>query len=331
MVGEALTRLTGLVDRLNGYTRQMFAAGPSPDLPYVLRPGIETTIVGIPLRVNALGLRGPETSREPAPGTFRVLVLGDSVVFGQGVAEEATFPAVLATRLAALRGTPVEALNAGVQGYDTVAEAAFLEGAGAALAPQAVVVGMSLNDYDMAPGYDATGVLTRRAPGDAPPGILARSEFLLLLRWLAAWSQGRLMTQVLSRTAGEPPPAIGPDVAAAVDRAVAAEHLRFYHQPEPARWARVRDGLARMRAAAEARGVPLVVAIFPESYQVGVAEPDTTPQRRILALCAEVGVRCVDLLPAFSAAGGALFQDAQHPNAQGLAIAAETTAAAFAH
>jgi lysophospholipase L1-like esterase len=330
VAGEVLARATGLVDRLNGYARQLFAAGPSADLPYVLRPDLETPVAGHVVRVNQLGLRGPETSSEPAAGVLRVLVLGDSVVFGQGVDEDATFPAVLASRLAARRGGEVEALNAGVQGYDTVAEAAFLGARGLALGPGAIVVGMSLNDYDMAPGYDATGVLTRRDPGDAPPDLLARSEFVLLLRWLYAWSRGRLMTQVLTRAAGQSTPAIDANVAAAVDRAVAAEHLRFYHDPEPARWARVRDGLTRMRDLARAGGVALVVAVFPESYQVGVAEPDTTPQQRILALCADVGVRCIDLLPAFRAASGPLFQDAQHPNAHGLAIAADRVAEALA-
>jgi hypothetical protein len=44
-------------------------------------------------------------------------------------------------------------LNAGAQGYDTVAEAAFLAGPGIALCPQGVVVGMSFNDYDPATAY----------------------------------------------------------------------------------------------------------------------------------------------------------------------------------
>ena len=68
----------------------------------------------------------------------------------------------MARRLADGWKVSVEALNAGAQGYDTVAEAAFLDGPGAALAPDGVVVGMSLNDYDPAPAYDPTGVLRRK-------------------------------------------------------------------------------------------------------------------------------------------------------------------------
>jgi len=324
VTGEVLARTLGIVDRLNGYTRQLFDRGPTQELPYRLRAGIEVASGGVSVRVNALGLRGPTTTAAPAPGTVRVLVLGDSVVFGQGVDDDATLPAALARRLGERWRMRVEALNAGVQGYDTVAEAAFLDGPGAALGPHGVVVGMSLNDYDPAPAYDATGVLTRRAPAAAPTGLLARSELLLLLRWLRSWSRGELQTQMFERASPEP------GGTASLDRMVAAEHQRFYRDPDPALWNRLRGGLGALRDAATARGLWLVVAVLPESWQIGVATPDTTPQQRLLALCRELAIACVDVAPAFAAAGGELFQDAQHPNARGLAVAAEAIAASLA-
>ena len=326
--GEVLARGLGLVDRLNGYARQLFERGPSAELPYRLRPGVEVSFAGVRVRVNRLGLRGPDVSETPAVGTTRVLMLGDSVVFGQGVAEEATVSARLAVRLTERWQRPVEVLNSGAQGYDTVAEAAFLAGPGLALTPSGVVVGMSLNDYDRAPAYDPTGVLTRHVDVGASPRLLARSEFLLLLRWLRAWSRGELLTQLLERRAPEPAPAAAPSGGAgALDRLVADEHLRFYRAPDPQLWARLRGGLERLRATAAAHGLWLVVAIFPESYQIGVPSPDVGPQQRLLALCADVGVGCLDLGPPFVAAGGDLFQDTQHPNARGLAVAADAIAA----
>src|SRR5215468_4839346 len=99
VTGELLARTLDVVDRLNGYTRLLYRAGPTVDLPYVLRPGIETTFFGAPVRVNHLGLRGPEVESRPRPGVHRVLVLGDSVVFGAGVAEDEALPAVLGRRL----------------------------------------------------------------------------------------------------------------------------------------------------------------------------------------------------------------------------------------
>jgi hypothetical protein len=323
--GELLARGFGIVDGLNGYTRQLFTAGPSAELPYRLRPGVEIRLGAVRVRVNSLGLRGPEIAREPAPGVRRILVLGDSIVFGQGVAEDATLSAGLAHRL----GGPVETVNAGAQGYDTVAEAAFLAGPGLALAPAGVVVGMSLNDYDPAPVYDPTGVLTRRPSGTPARGLLAHSEFLLLLRWLRTWSRGDLFTQILERSSQDNAQEVPPAASASLDRLVANEHLRFYRDPDPALWSRLRGGLTRLRDTAAAHGLWLLVAVFPESYQIGVAPPDLTPQRRLAVLCQELGVRCLDLAPAFAAAGGELFQDAQHPNARGLAVAADAIATAI--
>ena len=326
--GEILARALGLVDRLNGYTRQLFERGPDPAVPYRLRPGVEVALGAVRVRVNAHGLRGPEVAAAPQPGTERVLVLGDSVVFGQGVGEDETLSARLSRALGARWGRPVEALNAGAQGYDTVAEAAFLAGPGRALRPSGVVVGMSLNDYDRAPAYDATGVLTRAGTDTAEPGLLDRSEFLLLLRWLRSWSRGELLTQMLERRGGaHASPAA--DGAAALDRLVAAEHLRFYRNPDPVLWARLRDALAALRDAAAAQGVWLAVAVFPESWQLAAATADATPQQKLLAVCTELQIRCLDLQPAFAAAGGDLFQDAQHPNAKGLEVAADAIAAAL--
>lgn len=326
--GEAVTRLFDVVDLLNGYARQLFTAGPSAELPYRLRPGVEVMVAGATVHVNAAGLRGPEVTATPAAGVTRVLVLGDSVVFGQGVGDDATLPAVLAERLKSRWQQPVEVLNAGVQGYDTVAEAAFLAGPGLALHPHQVVVGMSLNDYDQAPAYDATGVLSRRAVGQPRPGLIARSEFMLLLRWLYAWTRGELLTQLLERAsqkqAATPAPA-----NPTLDQFVIDEHTRFYSAPPAAEWSRLRDAMQRLRDTAAAAHLPLLIAILPESYQVGTPTPDLTAQQRISTLCKELAVRCLDLQPSLQAVGGSLFQDVQHPNAQGLAIAADAIAAAL--
>jgi lysophospholipase L1-like esterase len=328
--GELLARVLGIVDRLNGYTRQLFVRGPSADLPYRLRPGLETALFGIPVRVNQLGFRGPDITTPPGAGVRRVVVLGDSVVFGQGVREDETVAARLARRLAATGTERVEVWNAGVQGYDTVAQAALLESVVLGLHPAVVVVGMSLNDYDPAPAYDPTGVLTRRPPGEAP-AVLERSEFLLLLRWAVAFARGRLYTQMLEAAPAAPPaPVTAGGAPHPLDRLVAAEHLRFYAAPDPVLWERLEEALAKLGRLARAASVRLLVAIFPESYQVGVAAPDLMPQRKLLALCRAAEVTCLDLQPAFAAAGGTLFQDAQHPSARGHAVAADAIAAALA-
>jgi hypothetical protein len=63
---------------------------------------------GAPVRTNAYGFRGPEWAVPKPPGTFRVMVLGDSLSFGNLVAYEDTFAARLQDALRAQRegGTP---------------------------------------------------------------------------------------------------------------------------------------------------------------------------------------------------------------------------------
>lgn len=103
-----------------------------------------------PVRVNALGLRGPEVSAEKPAGERRVLALGDSMVYGQGVAEEDTVPAQLEAMLneRAADGETWRVVNAGHRAYATHQELALLEELGARIAPDVVVLFWFDNDFD---------------------------------------------------------------------------------------------------------------------------------------------------------------------------------------
>jgi len=95
------------------------------------------------VRINGLGLRGRETSLAKPPGTRRVVVLGDSFVFGVGVDEEHLFT----SRLAALLGPAVEVLNLGVSGYSTDQEYILFQELGPRLGPDLVILVVCDNDF----------------------------------------------------------------------------------------------------------------------------------------------------------------------------------------
>jgi lysophospholipase L1-like esterase len=107
--------------------------------------GFLTNVVEYNTRVeiNELGLRGPPVRNEPDGA--RIVMLGDSMVFGQGVEADQSIAGRLQARLNehALR---VEVLNAGVRGYGTIHEAAWLRSYGARLAPKVVVLGVFLGN-----------------------------------------------------------------------------------------------------------------------------------------------------------------------------------------
>jgi len=321
VTGEVLARLLDVVDRLNGYHRVLFASAPGTAVPYRLRPGVETTFLGSPVRVNTLGFRGAEHARRPRAGVRRVLLLGDSVVFGAGVGEDETLAVALQRRLDAGSGAVYEVINGGVPGFDLTAAVELLAAAGLSLEPETVVLGVSLNDFDVAAVYHPLGILTRQPSRS----VLDRSEFATLLLWLVDYARGRLAFQVLDSI--RPPRGEAAATArTAIGRAVHRRHLRFYHDPDPPRWHRLRLALERLRALTDSHDLRTHVVVFPEEFQVIDSEPDLTPQQRLVALCGEVGLRCIDLWPAFAAAGTGLFSDVQHPNARGLAVAASAIA-----
>jgi lysophospholipase L1-like esterase len=101
----------------------------------------------VDFRINGHGLRGPEVPLEKAPETLRVLVLGDSITFGDGVRYEDTYPARLEELLGSrMSGKKVQVVNAGVQAYGTRHAVALFRSRAMAFDPDVVILGFYLND-----------------------------------------------------------------------------------------------------------------------------------------------------------------------------------------
>jgi hypothetical protein len=93
-----------------------------------LRPHAQATHDGISYATNDDGLREAyDYALEKPPGVRRVILLGDSFVFGWGLPLEHTMGHQLASLL---DGTRWEVLNMGVPGYNTTHEVSFLEDRG---------------------------------------------------------------------------------------------------------------------------------------------------------------------------------------------------------
>lgn len=119
---------------------------------------------GVPARTNSLGFRDTrEYSLAKPPGTFRILVLGDSVTFGHGALHETSYPYLLEQRLREWRpDVNWQVWNLGVPGYNTAQELAYLREVGERYAPDLVIVGVFPNDF--------TGV-----EPDLNPGLIDRA------------------------------------------------------------------------------------------------------------------------------------------------------------
>jgi lysophospholipase L1-like esterase len=115
------------------------------------RPGAHfDSLYGVKVDINSKGMRDFEYAYEKPPGTFRILVLGDSVTFGWGVPMEDTYPKMLEKELNARGGgVHYQVLNAGTGNYGTREEAVFLREEGLKYSPDMIILAFFVNDAEM--------------------------------------------------------------------------------------------------------------------------------------------------------------------------------------
>lgn len=126
-----------------------------PDLIYRLPPHARGTDVkeefAVRIETNSQGLRDREYSPTPGDGVLRrVLVLGGSMTFAEGVEAEQTFPKVLEHELARGHGPGrFEVINAAIRGYGTDQELILFERLIPIYRPdEALLAFFSTNDFD---------------------------------------------------------------------------------------------------------------------------------------------------------------------------------------
>jgi len=270
----------------------------TPGLDYELRPGAISTQRGVEIAVNSAGLRGPDIRDPRAPGSFRLLVLGDSVSFGLGVQERDTWPRVLESRLRVARPElDVEVLNHSVSGYGTLDEALVLEARIDVLQPDLVVLGYCLNDPEQAPIQ----------------GLRA------YFHEAAVWQHSALARLVASTLR---------------ERAIArsGDTIRWLHEPRGDSWTVVRESLMRIERTASVRGVPVLVAVFPMfgPHDRWADYPWSDVNAFVAAESHSVGFGTIDILSAYAGSGltsAELRVDESPASAEGHALAAGAIAA----
>jgi len=131
-------------DEIRRYTLQLV---PDDKLYFRNRSSVAGVYQGVEVRTNEMGLRdrplGPKQ-----PGHPRILMLGDSVLFGWGVRAEDTSSRQLETLLRTRDGIDAETINSGVVGYNSYQEMTFLETRGPGIQPDAVVLLYVDNDIE---------------------------------------------------------------------------------------------------------------------------------------------------------------------------------------
>lgn len=261
----------------------------------------------VPIEIDSLGLRGPAAGPK-RPGERRLLLVGDSFVFGQGVTAAEAIPAQLQSLLRQ-RGIDVEVGNAGIAGTGPREWASMLHRVREPFGVDAVIAVSFL-------GNDVLDTL--QEPLTAVDGWLlslgfakhARESWRFRLRVASRlWDKVELALGKLPLLAMGQPAAVGPGISLAdalfLDRDPS-------HDSELPFLAEVEAALDRAFTAfvAELRGLPAIVVLLParsvvvDDYATLLAANHLDPalhhrgqsHQRMRSWLERRGLRVIDLL-----------------------------------
>ena len=256
--------------------------------------------------IDSRGLRGPDRPPLKEPGTLRLLLLGDSVAFGQGMAEDEYLAPLLEAELQ-LAGD-WEVWNVSFPGWNTAQEAAALEALSEVIQPDRVLVLWVPND--------GSSLEHQSFKEDGSLEALYIDERIVPLDWfsdeaqVAAWRRWGLVRLFF-------------DLRAQVveGRSLGLAELDY------------QAALLSLKRQAGQLGVPLEIAMVPPLIDYpGWSEPEGPGRpaasyvrepvwRNTVALCAALELECVDLTPAIIPVQPSSLQirpgDSVHPSAEG--------------
>ena len=99
------------------------------------------------VRINSVGIRDTEYDTVSSPDSYRILALGDSQTFGNGLELADTWPKQLEAKLnQASTGKTIEVINAGLPGSDTWQHEIILKRLLPLYQPDAVILAFYVND-----------------------------------------------------------------------------------------------------------------------------------------------------------------------------------------
>jgi len=273
-----------------------------PTLGWRLRPnwvGKEGWLGGLS-RINAQGLREDTPAGLKAAGKKRLLVLGDSVIFGAGVRTDQTYTSQLNVKIVQA-GLDWRALTGGVTGYDSAQEAEWLELYGLDLEPDALAIGFCRNDLQP----------SRRSQFGSVRGTDGLGQWLTD-HCLLAYRLQRMLWSVEAR----------------LGWASATETTKDEVNRDPIQGLlHVETAYRRIVRVARERQLPVTLLLFPTIDMFPSRQPDILTVR-LTELAREEGWKVIDLAPAFAQDTASLYipNDPVHPSAAGFVKAVNLSA-----
>ncbi|MBN1517959.1 SGNH/GDSL hydrolase family protein [Candidatus Sumerlaeota bacterium] len=295
----------------------------NPRLAYEHVPSVETKEKGVLYRINAMGFRGEEW---PLDDSCRVMIAGDSVLYGYYVPQEKTFWSIIDQRASEKDGLSGWLHALGVNGYGTYQECELIRVYSPILKPRVVLLAVCLNDAD--DPYEHINW-----PGDIalPPEAVPNPE--LRRQRLAAKEQaGQPVTGMLSliQRAGRRYSRLYRYVEGRVymlkhQNTFYNDQLKRLSDPDSPEIHWMGEQFETIQQFCAAHQMELGVVIFPLRCQLTENHPFATqPQIVIKDLCERLGCPALDLTSTLADTGGVRnFVDYCHLSVKGHEVVAD--------
>ncbi|MBW2272279.1 MAG: SGNH/GDSL hydrolase family protein [Deltaproteobacteria bacterium] len=333
LVFEIALRLAGFdpLLRLSEGRERMLRPSPHPLVRYELVPGASGSAWGTRVAINDHGFRGPDVPPTPRPD-YRVLVLGDSIAFGNFLGVRKTFSYQLQQLLDADPGD-FQVLNFAVGGYDTLQEVAVVSARGLEYQPDLVIVTYCLNDI----GVISTNLalLEQLELRRGNPLFRLRSLQFVMDRIdrfrLRDWVDHKNDLDVFRREYAEQIDRVDDDEEAllALMDGVSGQFPSPWYRSS-ARVGRLRFALGWLADLSEREGFSVLVTIIPRLEGDASSYPHTAAHRIVQHEARRAGFEVIDFTEPFMKAGmenlvlGPI--DRVHPNGAGHRLIAATLA-----
>ena len=228
---------------------------------------------------NSQGLRDIEYKRKAPPGVYRILALGDSQTFGNGLDQSDTWPKQLeALQNSNIDGMKYEVMNSGLPASDTWQHEIILKRMMEIYHPHAIVLGFYVNDLVTRPDAIRFSQRNDRTTSSVKWIYLIKRSALLVsvrsayrsIRQMWEPGEGFRLQQALLR--GESNPII--------DK----------------RWGQVEKSMCGMRNKTDAYGIGLLVVALPRRDQVDGRLPADRYNQRLKEIFDRCGVRFTNML-----------------------------------
>lgn len=254
------------------------------------------------VQTNAMGFRGREFNPVKPPGVYRIAAVGDSFTFGNGIPQDQRYSEILQSHLP----SHFEVLNFGVAGANTPEHRVLVKRLLDQVHPDFIVLQWYVNDVE---DDDSAG----------RPRPRALVPYRALHNWLNDASA--LYTVANMRWAEM-------QVALGMTESYPEYLKKRLGDPQSVDSVRDQNLLRDLIASAQHANVGIGIVLFPDTAgELNEQYPFGYLHDRVLSVCAERGIKCVDLRSDFSTV-----RDRQslwanrldhHPSGRANAIAAE--------